>query len=247
MKIIPAIDLQNGRCVRLTQGDFDAPTIYSAEPLAQAQAFADVGAAWLHIVDLDGARAGAPRQFDLIGKIARATGLSVQVGGGIRDEYAAEQLFDAGIARIIVGSLAVKDPARVGGWMRAFGPSRIVPAFDIRLDAAGEPEVLTHGWQSGSGQSLWRILDHYGETGVTTVLCTDVGRDGMLQGPNLELYAGLRRRWPGLGILASGGVANEGDLANLDMMGLAGVVVGKAIYEGHIDLAAALAQVAHAG
>lgn len=247
MKIIPAIDLQNGRCVRLTQGDFDTPTFYSADPLAQAQAFADLGATWLHIVDLDGARAGAPRQFELIGEIVRATGLSVQVGGGIRDEYAAEQLFDAGIARIIVGSLAVKDPGRVGGWMRAFGHSRIVPAFDIKLDAAGEPEVLTHGWQSRSGQSLWRILDLYAETGVATVLCTDVGRDGMLQGPNLELYASLRRRWPELGILASGGVANDEDLSVLALMGLTGVVVGKAIYEGRIDLAAALRQNAHAG
>jgi len=247
MKIIPAIDLQNGRCVRLTQGDFDAPTIYSAEPMVQAQTFADLGATWLHIVDLDGARAGAPRQFDLIGEIARTTGLSVQVGGGIRDEYAAEQLFNAGVARIIIGSLAVKEPARVSGWMRSFGPSRIVPAFDIKFDAAGEPEVLTNGWQSGSGQSLWRILNLYAGTGIATVLCTDVGRDGMLQGPNLELYASLRRRWPELGILASGGVANDGDLSVLAAMGLAGVVVGKAIYEGRIDLAVALGQGAHAG
>lgn len=247
MIIIPAIDLQNGRCVRLTQGDFDAPTVYSAEPMAQARTFAALGATWLHIVDLDGARAGEPRQYGLIGEIARATGLSVQVGGGIRDERAAEQLFDAGISRIIVGSVAVKDPARVGGWIRSFGASKVVPAFDIRFDAAGEPEVLTHGWQSGSGQSLWRILDLYAETGVATVLCTDVGCDGMLQGPNLELYASMRRKWPNLGVLASGGVANAGDLASLATMGLAGVVVGKAIYEDRIDLAAALRENAHAG
>lgn len=247
MKIIPAIDLQNGRCVRLTRGDFDAPTVYSAEPMTQAQTFAALGATWLHIVDLDGARAGEPRQFGLIGEIAQETGLAVQVGGGIRDERAIEQLFDAGIARIIVGSLAVKDPVRVSGWIRSFGSSRIVPAFDIRFDAAGEPEVLTHGWQSGSGQSLWRILNLYAETGVATILCTDVGCDGMLQGPNFELYASMRRRWPNLGILASGGVANDGDLSSLATMGLAGVVVGKAIYEGRIDLAAALRQDAHAG
>lgn len=243
MDIIPAIDLQNGRCVRLTQGAFDAPTIYNTEPLAQAGIFAGLGATWLHIVDLDGARAGAPRQFALIGEIARAVPLKVQVGGGVSDERAAEQLFAAGVARVVVGSLAVKDPARVAGWIKTFGASRIVPAFDVRLDAAGAPEVLTHGWQKGSDQSLWRVLELYEGAGLTTVLCTDVGRDGMLKGPNLDLYEQMRRRAPGLRILASGGVAAAGDLTGLAALGVAGVVVGKALYEGRIDLAAALREV----
>jgi phosphoribosylformimino-5-aminoimidazole carboxamide ribotide isomerase len=240
MDIIPAIDLQNGHCVRLTQGAFDTSTIYNAEPMAQAQIFARQGATWLHVVDLDGARAGAPRQFGLIAEIAQAAGLKVQVGGGIRDDRAVGQLFDAGIARIVVGSLAVNDPQRVIEWIRTFGPTRIVPAFDIKFDPTGAPEILTHGWQSCSGQSLWQVLDGYADSGLTTVLCTDIGRDGMLQGPNLDLYAAMGRRWPTLDLLASGGVADAGDLEKLAALGVAGVVVGKAIYEGRIDLAATL-------
>ena len=246
MIVIPAIDLQNGRCVRLTQGDFETPTVYSADPLAQARSFAALGAAWLHVVDLDGARAGAPRQHGLIGGIARASGLKVQVGGGIRDEAAAERLFDAGIARIVVGSLAANEPARVAGWIRKFGPQRLVPAFDIRLDPAGAPEVLTHGWQGGSRQSLWDVIARYAETPLKTILCTDVGRDGMLQGPNLDLYKAMRERAPGLEILASGGVAQAGDLTALASLGVGGAVVGKAIYEGRIDLASVMREHAHA-
>lgn len=247
MNIIPAIDLQNGRCVRLTQGDFETPTIYEADPQVQAKTFAQAGAAWLHVVDLDGARAGAPRQFRLIADIAQNARLNVQVGGGLRNAASIEQLFDVGIARAVVGSLAVKDPATVGAWIKRFGPARIVPAFDIKLDGEGTPELLTHGWQSGSRQSLWHILELYAATGLTTVLCTDVSRDGMLQGPNFALYQEMRQRWPNLNIQASGGVAQSTDLAQLAALGVADVIVGKAIYEGRIELAAAFREARHAG
>lgn len=246
MNIIPAIDLQNGRCVRLTQGAFDSATVYDADPRTQAQTFARQGATWIHIVDLDGARAGAPRQFALIAEVARDTGLNTQVGGGIRDEGSVEHLFQAGISRVVVGSLAITDPVRVGRWLSEFGPERIVLAFDVRVDDMREPEVLTHGWQSGSRQSLWRTLDLYAEFGLKRVLCTDVGRDGMLRGPNFDLYTKMCAKWPDLLIMASGGVSNALDLEKLRTSGVDGVVVGKAIYEGRIDLSAVLRKTAHA-
>ncbi len=246
MNIIPAIDLQNGLCVRLTQGVFDTPTIYNADPKEQARAFARMGARRLHVVDLDGARAGAPRQIDLIIDIAKASGLETQVGGGIRDDQTVKQLFDGGIARVVIGSLAVKDPARVNRWLAAYGPARIVLAFDIKLDDGSVPRVLTNGWQDASPQSLWDVLDLYAAYYPKTVLCTDVARDGMLQGPNLDLYATMRRERPRLNVIASGGVADLSDLKKLAALSVDGVVVGKAIYEGRIDLAVAVREAADA-
>lgn len=247
MIIIPAIDLQTGQCVRLTQGAFDTPTIYNANPIQQAQAFARLGAKRLHVVDLDGARAGAPRQIELIIEIAKESGLETQVGGGIRDDQTLKQLFDGGIARVVIGSLAVKDPVCVNRWLAAYGPTRIILAFDIRLDDQGVPRVLTHGWQDVSPQSLWEILDLYASHDPKTVLCTDVARDGMLQGPNLDLYAAMRHERSSLNVIASGGVSDLSDLKKLAALSIDAVVVGKAIYEGRIDLAAALREVRDVG
>ena len=241
MKIFPAIDLQSGQCVRLAQGDFNAATIYEADPLKQARKFADAGAEWLHVVDLDGAKAGDVLQLNIIAAIAREKRLKVQAGGGVRDAATISQLFDAGAARVVVGSRAVKDPPQVQQWLRQFGPERIVLAFDVRLNELDEPEVLTHGWQSGSQILMWDLITLYADSGLKTILCTDVGRDGMLTGTNHALYQAMRERWPDIDILASGGVKDQADLTALKKIGVAGVIVGKALYEGRIDLPSALA------
>jgi phosphoribosylformimino-5-aminoimidazole carboxamide ribotide isomerase len=240
MEIIPAIDLQAGRCVRLAQGAFERATVYDVDPFVQARRFKDQGARWLHVVDLDGARAGAPQQHALIADIARESGLATQVGGGLRDEQGVAKLLDAGIARVVVGSLAVKDPARVQRWLSEFGAERIVLALDVRISDAGVPEVLTDGWCHGSGRPLDALLGLYAGAGLKNVLCTDISRDGMLQGVNIALYTALRRAWPQLDIQASGGVAGLADVEQLAALRVAGVVMGKALYEGRIDLPAAL-------
>jgi phosphoribosylformimino-5-aminoimidazole carboxamide ribotide isomerase len=239
MIIYPAIDLRNGLCVRLKQGDFAQATVYETDPLKVAQKFVEAGAEWLHMVDLDGALTGETRQADLITHVAKRAGLKTQVGGGIRSPKTIEHLFNNGINRVIVGSLAVKNRALVQSWLREFGGEKIVLAFDIRT-RDGEPEILTHGWQSGSEQLLGDVLDAYAGSGLKTILCTDVERDGMLEGANNELYTDIRTRWPAIEVIASGGVSSLQDLLDLAKLGAAGAVVGKAIYEGRVDLADAL-------
>lgn len=247
MQIFPAIDLKDGRCVRLAQGDFNAATVYRHDPATQARLFAEAGAVWLHVVDLDGAKAGAARQTGLIADIAKGTSLKVQAGGGIRDEETIDRLLNAGVARVVIGSLAVSDPARVKQWLKKFGPESVVLALDVRLTDDG-PELLAHGWQSGSRCFLWDLLGVYGaDTGLRHVLCTDVSRDGMLGGSNVELYQMLRARRPDLNLLASGGVGGMTDLDALYEAGVSGVIVGKALYEGRVDLRAAVARFADAG
>ena len=247
MELFPAIDLQNGKCVRLTQGDFNAATLYADDPILQAQEFAYAGANWLHVVDLDGARDGQSRQLDLIAGIAKKVPLKLQVGGGIREQSNIDQLLAADIERVVIGSLAVKNQPLVKEWLRHFGPERIVLACDVRINDKNIPEVLTHGWQNDSRLSLWDFLEGYADSGITTILCTDVGRDGMLSGPNETLYGEIQKRWPVLDILASGGVSDLNDLLNLAKLNLAGAVVGKAIYEGRIDVADAIERLKHAG
>ena len=246
MEIFPAIDLKNGQCVRLTQGDFETAKIYESDPLLQAQRFADAGAVWLHMVDLDGARAGEMKQFDLIASVAKQTTLQIQVGGGIRNESMIAALLDVGVKRVVVGSLAVKNRPLVQSWLKTFGADHLALAFDIKF-TDNEPEILTHGWQSGSQQLLWDVLDAYETCGLKHILCTDVGRDGMLTGSNHALYVALQARYPALEVLASGGVSGLEDLQGLAKLGLAGAIVGKAIYEGRVDLADAIKQVKNAG
>jgi phosphoribosylformimino-5-aminoimidazole carboxamide ribotide isomerase len=247
MEIFPAIDLQNGQCVRLKQGDFNAATIYDSEPLRVAQKFTDAGAHWLHVVDLDGARDGQSRQLDVITSLVQGAKLKLQVGGGIRTPEIIDLLIKAGVARVVIGSIAVKDPRAVKGWLKRFGAEKLVLAFDVRLDDKGQPEVLTQGWQQGSQLSLWQLLDLYAGSGLKTVLCTDVGRDGMLTGTNHDLYSAIGQRYPALDLLASGGVSDIHDLQALAQTGIYGAIVGKAIYEGRIDLADALRKITQVG
>jgi phosphoribosylformimino-5-aminoimidazole carboxamide ribotide isomerase len=247
MEIFPAIDLKKGKCVRLTQGDFATATIYESDPLKQAQKFKDAGSTWLHMVDLDGAKIGEMQQFDIIAMIASQTTLKIQVGGGIRDEAVIDKLLHAGVERVVIGSLAVKNSLQVLGWLKKYGPDKIVLAFDVRLDVDGQPEILIHGWKSGSKQLLWDVLERYADSGLKTILCTDIGRDGMLAGTNNDLYKDIQTRFPNLDILASGGVSNLADLLELAELKLAGAITGKAIYEGRLDLAEAIKQVRNVG
>lgn len=241
MTIYPAIDLRGGRVVRLTEGNFDQEKSYGDDPLAVAKGFATAGATWLHVVDLDGAKDPAKRQTGLVEKLARESGLKVQTGGGIRDEAQVTALLSADAQRVIIGSLAVKQPELVRGWLKKFGPVQIILSPDVRFDATGLPRVAAAGWQESTGVTLDDFLTGYLSAGLVHILCTDIARDGKLTGPNTALYAQLVKKFPGLQIQASGGVAVLADLPPLRAAGVAGVIVGRALYEKKFTLPEALA------
>ncbi len=241
MIIYPAIDLRGGRVVRLTEGRFDQEKTYGDNPLAVARDFAAAGAKWLHVVDLDGAKDPAKRQTALVQKLAGESGLQVQTGGGLREVAQIESLLAAGAQRVIVGSLAVKEPARVREWLGRFGGERLILAPDVRLDENGTPRIAAAGWQESTGVALDEFLTGYLAAGLLHILCTDISRDGKLTGPNTELYAGLVKRFPGLQVQASGGVSSLEDLRALRTTGSAGAIVGRALYEKKFTLQEALA------
>jgi phosphoribosylformimino-5-aminoimidazole carboxamide ribotide isomerase len=230
MIIYPAMDLMGGRVVRLEQGRFDSAVTYSDEPARALAAFAEAGAEWAHVVDLDGARAGKPMQHELIAELARTAPLKLQVAGGFREREQLERMFDANVARVVVGSLAVKEPETVRAWLDEFGPQRITLSLDVRL-SDGLPVVSVSGWTEESDRSLWDIASLY--PNARHLLLTDIGRDGMLQGPNFDLYERAARSLPHLRIQASGGVASLDDLVRLSTDG---AIVGKALWEGRISL-----------
>ena len=234
MELIPAIDLKGGRCVRLYQGDFDAETRYDVTPESLYERYAGFGARTLHVVDLDGARDGAQAHREVIESLAARGRLRLQVGGGLRDRATVERALGGGVERAVVGSLAVTDPDVVAGWLRAHGAERLVLAFDVRLDAAGVPRVTTHGWKDQSTLSLWDAVARYTKAGLRHVLCTDVGRDGAMSGPNLDLYVEAVRRFPDVEWQASGGVRDARDLWALADAGAAAAVSGRALLEGRI-------------
>ncbi len=241
MIIYPAIDLRSGRVVRLTEGKFDQEKSYGDDPLAVAKDFAASGATWLHVVDLDGAKDPAKRQTSLVEKIARGSGLRMQTGGGIRDESQIAALLAAGARRVIVGSLAAKQPELVRGWLKKFGPESIILSPDVRLDAGGTPRVAAAGWQESTGVALDDFLNGFLPAGLVHILCTDISRDGKLTGPNSALYAQLVKKFPTLQIQASGGVSSLDDLRVLKTTGSAGAIVGRALYEKKFTLKEALA------
>ena len=234
MILYPAIDLMDGSCVRLAQGRFEDATIYSSDPAAALAGFAAAGASWAHIVDLDGAKAGAPVQHQLLAGLAAGTSLKLQVAGGVRSRDHVAALLDAGVARVTIGSLAVKDPEAVRSMLSEFGPDRITVALDVNL-IEGEPMVATHGWTQSSRRSLWDVATDLPE--ARHLLVTDIGRDGMMSGPNIELLSEVVQRFPALAVQASGGVSSIADLGSLTTDG---AIIGKALWEGKIDLAEAI-------
>jgi phosphoribosylformimino-5-aminoimidazole carboxamide ribotide isomerase len=236
MRLIPAIDLKGGRCVRLLRGDFATETRYEAAPRALLGKYRGYGADWIHVVDLDGARDGSAGNRGVIAELAAEFDVKLQVGGGLRDLEAVEQTLAAGAARIVVGSAALTQPEEVGRWLAQFGPHRVVLAFDVRIDAAGTPCVATHGWQRQSALSLWEAVARFEDAGPVHVLCTDVDRDGALSGPNVDLYREAARRFPRIGWQASGGIRNARDLKALEACGVSAAVSGKALLDDLIPL-----------
>jgi phosphoribosylformimino-5-aminoimidazole carboxamide ribotide isomerase len=235
MQLIPAIDLRGGRCVRLLQGRFDAETVYANDPLDVLDRYLALGAGAIHVVDLDGARAGSQANRTAIARLAeRAPPGTVQVGGGVRSRAVVEELLALGVARAVVGSVAVTEPDEVAGWLRDPGTERVVLAFDIRLDEGGTPRLATHGWERQTETSLWDAVERYLPAGLRHVLCTDVARDGAMSGPNLALYAEAVRRFPGIAWQASGGVSCAADLHALAATGVAAVISGRALLEGRL-------------
>lgn len=235
LRVIPAIDLRGGRCVRLYQGDFARETAYSDDPVAVARRFGTFDVTDLHVVDLDGARTGTQANVTAIREITGATALDVQLGGGIRDAAVLHQWFDAGVRRCVIGSLAVTAPDRVAGWLQDFGPDRIVLALDVTLGNDGAPMLAIHGWTRTTGTVLWHLIESYLETGLRHVLCTDIGRDGALGGPNVDLYRQILERYPGVQLQASGGVRDAADLRALEQAGVPAAVTGRALLDGRIS------------
>lgn len=233
MELIPSIDLMGGQVVRLRRGRFEEAVYYARSAPELAETWARLGARTLHVVDLDGARSGRRGNAGIIARIAGETPLAVQLGGGIRDGATLKAVFASGVTRAVAGSALAEDPERAGRWIEEHGPERLVAALDV--GGGPEPEVLTRGWTRGSGQSLWALLDRLLERGLKWFLCTDVSRDGMLGGPNTDLYAECVRRAPQASFIASGGVSKADDLSALAETGVAAAVSGKALLDGRIS------------
>lgn len=240
MLIYPAIDLKDGVCVRLMHGKFDQVTQYDEQPAARLTAFATEGAQWIHIVDLDGAEAGEARQHGLIGELTQAIDVKIQSGGGVRGANDVAKLLDAGVSRVVVGSLAVTQPNDVAAWLKGFGVEHITLALDVKIED-GVPVPALKGWTQSSGVTLWEALDRYPKGTAKHLLVTDVGRDGAMTGPNLDLLAEIRQRRPDLVLQASGGVSSLEDIAAVKALGCHGVIVGRALYEGRFTLPEAIA------
>jgi phosphoribosylformimino-5-aminoimidazole carboxamide ribotide isomerase len=235
MELIPAIDLKAGRCVRLLKGDFAAETVYSDQPATVLETYRSLGARRVHVVDLDAARDGNLPNRPIVTALAKEQRVLLQVGGGLRTFDRVKELLDSGVDRAVIGSVAVTAPTDVALWMSQLDASRIVLAFDVKLDAAGVPMLATHGWQQTSDVVLWNAVERFLKAGLTHVLCTDVSRDGAMTGPNCELYSEAVRRFPELQWQASGGVASGHDLLALRECGVAAVISGKAMLENRIS------------
>ena len=235
MNIIPAIDLQDGKCVRLLKGDFEQTTEYSNDPAQVARQFAALAADSLHIVDLDGARYGEQRNRDIVAAIAEESTLTIQLGGGIRDVETLESWFAAGVSRCVIGSLAITEPDTVKAWLARFGGDRIILALDVKIDALGEPIITTHGWTRDSEATFFESVDDFLSAGLQHVLCTDVSRDGAMAGPNFGLYQRIMGAYPELLLQASGGIRHIQDLEQLRMLGVPAAVSGRALLDGKIS------------
>jgi phosphoribosylformimino-5-aminoimidazole carboxamide ribotide isomerase len=248
MRIIPAIDIIDGKCVRLTKGDYDTKKIYSEDPLETARSFEAAGLKHLHLVDLDGARSAHIVNHKVLERIANHTRLSIDFGGGIKSDEDVRIAFESGASQITGGSIAATDPELFLGWLETYGPERVILGADVR-----EGFISVSGWQEATGKRLVPFVSEYQKKGIQFVVCTDISKDGMLQGPALELYKDLIKKTalletrigmsgvediekPGISLIASGGVSSLEDLHSLSNIGCEGAIIGKALYEGQIDL-----------
>lgn len=233
MIILPAIDLYNGEVVRLTRGDYARMTVYSADPVAIAHGFRDAGAAYMHVVDLEGARSGEPAQFASIRRIAMESGLDVEVGGGIRSEITITRYLAAGVKRVILGTAAATKPGFVRSMTRMYGDA-IAVGVDIK-----EGRVAIKGWTELAERDALELCEEIEGAGVQTLICTDISKDGMLGGANIELYRTMRGNLS-INLVASGGVSSIGEIKALSDLGMDGAIIGKALYTGELDLAEAV-------
>ena len=234
MIVIPAVDLRGGRCVRLYQGDFEQQTDYG-KPVGIARRHIESGATWLHVVDLDGARDGSQANEDVVRDILDKTPMQLQLGGGIRRRDDVARWLDTGVARCVIGSMAVTDAEEVRRWIAEFGPDAIVLALDVRIDADGRPLLTTHGWRETSDIALDDGIEGFLDVGLRHVLCTDVSKDGAMTGPNVTLYEELVARFPQIDLQASGGVRGIDDLQQLRSSGAAAAVCGRALLDGSLS------------
>lgn len=240
--IIPAIDLIEGSVVRLYQGDYEQKTQYELDPIDVVNSYADQGAKWLHIVDLTGAKDTSKRQLTLIGDMVATGRMQFQAGGGIRSEQDVAQLLALGVKRVVIGSLAVKEPELVKSWVTKYGSEAIVLALDINIDEQGNKFIATHGWQENSGVSLEALLEDFLSVGAKHVLCTDISRDGTLQGANHQLYSEMAAKFPTIEWQASGGIGNLDDIEVLKPTNVSGVILGRALLEGKFTVEQAIAR-----
>jgi len=231
MEIIPAIDIIDGKCVRLTQGDYSQKKIYNERPLEVARAFEDAGLRRLHLVDLDGARVGSVKNWKVLEMLAGKTGLIIDFGGGIKTVADVDIVFNSGAALATIGSLAVKDGPLFVSWLEAYGADRFLLGADVRNE-----KIAVGGWLETTDRWVYDFVREYVEKGIRQVFCTDVSKDGLLQGPALELYKNIVGKFPELHFIASGGVSGIDDVLRLMEVGCRGVIIGKAIYEGRIRL-----------
>lgn len=238
--IIPAIDLIDGCVVRLHQGDYGARRDYGEDPLARLQRYQASGAQLLHIVDLTGAKDPKARQISLLRELLGNLSIPVQTGGGIRSADDVRSLLDAGAARVVVGSAAVKRTDEVAGWMKTFGADKLVLALDVRINKAGNAEVAVSGWQENSGVLMDDLIRAFEPAGLRYVLTTDISKDGTLAGPNTALYAKLAQTFPNIDFQASGGIGSLDDIRAVSHTGAAGVIVGRALLEGKFTLEEAI-------
>lgn len=231
MQIIPAIDLLDGDCVRLLHGDFNKCKVYPLDPVTLAAEYANAGAEWLHVVDLAASRDGEQADIQPLLQLLAAAPQSVQTGGGVRNRSDLRLRLDHGASRIVVGSICAAQPERFASWLAEYGSDQLVAALDVKIDAEGIPWPRIHGWTQGSESNLWQLLDYYQDKKLRHLLCTDIGRDGAMSGPNLDLYREIVSRYPSLSVQASGGVSSLQDLSSLTQTGVDSAISGKALLE----------------
>ena len=231
MRIIPAIDIIEGKCVRLSKGDYATKKIYNEDPLEVAQQFEDAGLQYLHLVDLDGAKAQHIINWKVLEKLAAKTELQIDFGGGIKSDEDLKVAFESGAAQITGGSIAAKDPVTFTSWITAYGPEKIILGAD-----AHEGKIAVSGWQEETDQEIESFIKKYVAKGIQYVISTDIAKDGMLEGPSFELYGAMLEKLPDINLIASGGVSSMDDLMKLNEQKLEGAIVGKALYEGKINL-----------